>query len=187
MDTSGRLRSQLRARLRIGFWLDFCAMPRTRWSGWLTCQCASVERTEEGRELAAEVAPGAIRPVQATDIDEPRLEHRPERVIRHICETYGFLGLSAAIADLMEEQSRNISAIAWPGRISTESRLCDSYRAAPQAAEICEIGDSAVPLSDPGRSLPGAPDVVRLTNFQPADTIGQLRSETRLARKTQNA
>jgi hypothetical protein len=56
-----------------------------------------------------------------TDVDEPRLEHRPERVIQHIRGTSVFIGLPAATAELMEEQVRNISAIAYAGGFSPES------------------------------------------------------------------
>jgi hypothetical protein len=188
MDTSERLRSRLREPLRLGLWLDFRPAPGTRSSEWLVGQGLSVARAQEGGELAGEVAPGTIRPVQlTTDDDEPRLEHRPERVIQHVRGTSVFIGPPAATAELTEKEIRNISAIAYGARFSPESRLRDSYRTARPPAEICQIGDCAVPRSDSGRSPPRAPDLAELTSYQLPATIGQLRPETDLARKTQNA
>jgi hypothetical protein len=188
MDTSERLRSRLREPLRLGLWLDFRPTAGPRRSGWRACQRPSIVGPEEVRDMAAEVAPCTIGPVQATtDVDEPRLEHRPERLIQHICETSEFIGPPAPTAELMEEENRDIAAIADAGRFISESRLCDSYRAGRPAAEIYEIGEPAGPRSDSGRSPPGAPDLVGLASYQLPATIGQLRSEAGLARKTQSA
>jgi hypothetical protein len=131
MDTRELLRSRLREPLRLGPWLDFRPTAGPCRSGWLAGQGPSVVWAEEGRELAAEVAPGTIGPVQATtDVDEPRSGNRPERSIQHIYGTCVVIGPPPAPGELVEEVIRNIPAIACAGRFIAESRSCDSYRGA---------------------------------------------------------
>jgi hypothetical protein len=122
MDTRELLRSRLREPLRLGPWLDFRPTAGPCRSGWLAGQGPSVVWAEEGRELAAEVAPGTIGPVQATtDVDEPRSGNRPERSIQHIYGTCVVIGPPPAPGELVEEVIRNIPAIACAGRFIAES------------------------------------------------------------------
>ncbi len=124
---------------------------------WLVAQGASVVVLEEGEEPGAVVEAGTTRPLQMARLaNEPELELRPGRAIHHICGTSVFIALPAAIGELLEEEIRDVSAIVYADCFSSESRLCNAYRAANPAAEICEIGDCAVPRSALEAILEGA-------------------------------